>query len=178
MRDLKTMLIYECERNPLLASLATQIDLSDAEIDAAAILPWMRQALKQRVADRQAEQFAAQIEAAVSRRFADDPVGELRAWTGQTVFLPVDHGHLQVADGMLLWFSATGVWIDTIFTTRGAAAARRDSIPQGEIKRSEYYERLAAKRNGLTTPAVTLTGAGPLSGVRIYRVANSELPTP
>ena len=170
MRDMMTMLSYECGRNPLLASLAARLDVSDAEIDAAAILPWMRQALKQRRADRQAEQFAAQIDAAVSRRFADDPLGELRVWSGQTVFLPVDHGHLQVTNGMLLWFTATGVWIDTIFTTRGAAAARRESFAQGEIKRSEYYERLAAKRNGQTTPAVTLTGTGPLSGVRIYRV--------
>jgi hypothetical protein len=169
MRDLLAMLAYECRRNPLLAELATQIDRrSAADIDMAPILPWMRRALRLLQADRLADQLRAQVETSVVDHLVADPLGELREWSVAATFLPIDRGQLQIIPGTSLWFSATGVWIDTIFTTRGTVEARHGSSACGMIRRSEYYDRLAARRRSLVVSAATV--ATSLSGVRIYRI--------
>jgi hypothetical protein len=170
MRDLITMLIYESGRTPLLAGLMAQIDqLSDDDIVAAPILNWMRQALKLLRAERMSGRMLVQVQQFVVDSISVDAIGELRVWGAPTRFLPLDRGQLQIVPGALLWFPAVGVWIDSIFTTRGAAEARHNSILREQVNRSEYYQRVATRRNALL-PSVPTLASGPLSGVRIYRV--------
>ena len=169
-RNLLDMLDYEADRQPALAALIAQIDqLTEAEIRTAQVkLPWMRKALLLLKQERAQTVLGASLEPWIIDGHTPDPMGEMRRWEGADAFVPVGETSLEVRCGQLLWLDRTGVWIDTIHTSRIDPLIARNTVSCGQVRRSDY---LLAVRGRTKQLCPELAGPQGLDSVRFFRPA-------
>src|SRR6478736_1924943 len=96
MRDTIALLRYEATRKPLVAALVERAaDLTEAEIDNAPVLKWIRGALRDLRARARQQQGVALTLAALEGHIIDwrvpDSPGMTHRWTGPDMFLPFGH---------------------------------------------------------------------------------------
>jgi hypothetical protein len=167
-RDLFAMLEYEAKRRPDLARLVETIDhLTEAAIKAAPVpLPWMRQGLLALKRRQFASALAAELEHHIVNGQVTDPIGEMRRWEGSDTYIKVGRSSLEIQFGQLVWFDASGVWIDTIHAEIIDPLLRQETVGCGRVTRTTYMEAVRARARQLCPD---LTIATPMERVRFYR---------
>lgn len=169
-RDPITLLQYEAKRQPELAAIIDRLPgMSEDDIKNCKVkLPWMRRALLEL---RQRKLHDAMNDTIITWAIdgrTPDPMGEIRRWTGDPVFVRVGRTEIEIKPGELLWFSADGVWIDSIHS-RYVDPILAQCLPLGKMTRSEYLNAVRDRvRNMTVSPSVEVRE--PLAGVRFYRV--------
>jgi len=181
-RDPITMLRYEAKRNPMLANMLENISfITEDEIKTTRVMPWIRQALlgmKKAAAEAVTiSSLRAWLETQIVDGVMPDPPGETRRWTGDTTFIALKRGHLEIRYGELVWFDKKGgVLIDTIYCERPDPKLFDFTQVIGDMTKLEYFAAVRDRARGeagpntpmlqgLSDPAVS----SPLTGVQFYR---------
>jgi hypothetical protein len=147
MRDLMTMFEYERKRRPDLAALSDDIaNLSEDQIRATDLMPWMRVALLQLKSNHNSTILSDIIDQSVVDDTNPDPLGMMCQWNGGEAFIKVGRTSLLVGPGTLLWLTRNGMWIDTIFTKDIDPQLRGNITAKGEVTRSAYNIAVRDKR--------------------------------
>jgi len=169
-RSLKALFEYECKRQPALAALVERIDtVSEQEIAATPVkLPWMRTALLQLKRDRAVEMLAVDLEPMIVDGLVSDTIGWMRNWVGPSGFVSVGRTALEMHPGQLVWLDFTGMWIDTIYAATVPPEVLANTRTLARVSRTEYYEAVRKRMNGMTAPA-GVTGGSPQQAFRIFR---------
>jgi len=169
-RNPVALLEYEASRCPELAALIAKIDsMTEGEIGKFPVkLPWMRKALLMLKREHTSDQLAASLGQWVTDGHLPDPIGEMRRWEGSDTFVRIGRTQLEIHYGQLVWFDASGVWIDTIRCQTVDPVLVRQTVSCGPARRSEYMEAVRAKARQLCPTSVT---PEPLERIRFYRPA-------
>lgn len=148
-RDTQTMLAYEAKRSPDLAKLISDISsLSEDDIRAARVkLPWIRQALLELKRSTEVQQLSVDLEPYIVDSKLPDPMGQTRRWNGDTGFMKIGRGHLEIRTGQLLWFDQDGVWFDTVFGKTFDPMLMARSVVVGEMSKLTYFDMVRIERN-------------------------------
>ena len=168
-QSLITLLEYEAERHPVLATMMANIDqLSHEDIQAAKVrLPWMRQALLKMKQERTTT-AATLDDSRVVTSVVADPRGEMRQWTGDPAFVRIGGTQLEVMPGQLVWFGQTGVWIDTIYAALIDPQLYAKTVTCGAITKSGYLDAIRNRIRRLPVAGQTQSRE-PMAGVRFYQ---------
>lgn len=146
-RSPEALLAYEARRRPDVADLVERAEsLTDAEIDAAPVLPWIRNAVRDLRAKKRSDAVAARMVAAIEAGAFDtsapvaEPLGDMRQWTGDRTFVRVDRGgQIEMEPGELFWLPPNGgVWIGTIYAKTVDPHLLTSSTACGRITHSGY----------------------------------------
>ncbi len=170
-RNLKTLFDYECKRQPTLAALVAKINtLTEADIAITPVkLPWMRTALLQLKRDKMAESLAKELEPLIVDGVVGDDIGWMRTWVESSMFISIGRTRLEMHPGQLIWLGATGMWIDTIFVAQVPPEVFTCSRSVSQVRRSEYYQAVRKRVNGLSAPVLNDGSSKP--AFHIYRPA-------
>lgn len=178
-RDIFSLIEYEAERDDALAELVQRAaQMTDAEIDSSPVkLPWMRKALR---AIRERDGSYA-LEAAILRHVAveytADPWGEIRQWQAGSTFVRIGSANgritssqLEIKCGELVWFDASGVWIDTIYSKHVDPALYQNTMSVRRATKTEYMRAVRERlvHNAPSDPAPRDSSWS--SSIRIYRL--------
>jgi hypothetical protein len=178
MRNIETMLEYEVRKKPVVADLVARAeDLTDEELQAAPVLPWIKNILRDRrnAAQEkriQAEKLAALEEMAEANQHlvmdgtVPDPMGTAYRWFHgeEWVTVTARGSAIQMRYNDLVWFpDAGGVWIDTVYV-RNPQPNFRSKLVEVERTTMLGYHRIRQERllqaNGDAPVMLTLDHSG------------------
>lgn len=163
-RDLKSLLIYEAKRRPLVAELIERAgSLTDEEINTAAVpLSWYRKALRL-LRDEQRKEVSLNFLRYIHEEPAvPAPMGEMRQWTHEATFIKTDTWLFELPPGFLIWLPEPGgVWIGSVFSKLVDERVKTHTEARGRMTHNEY--RAAFKEQAINTcpidaPVIDLTG--------------------
>lgn len=168
MRTPQTLLSYEATRKPLVADLVARVStLTDQEINDAAVLPWIRAALREK---RELVRYQMKLEhvsdsLTIIDSTVEDPMGSIQTWAGEAEWVSINgRGELQVNRGELVWLPDTGgVWIDTIFITKPNEAfyQKLSFVQQGTKSQYTAMRKDKIMRAAINPQVIDLTGSNP-----------------
>lgn len=183
IRDTSVLLDYEAKRNPILANFIKNIEtVSLDEIKAAQLMPWMRQALlgmkKQASTAIAAEELLSRLKIIDGKM--PDPVGEMRRWVADNMYVGLTRGHLEMRCGDLIWLDGKGgAWIDTIHVPVIDPKLMVNSTSCGAVSRLAYMGAVLNKRRQMDgdafntqmtmTPGAKMMDGTLQTGFQIYR---------
>lgn len=172
-RDSKTLLQYEAKRSPALADMIANIHLmSKADIKAARIMPWIRQALLDLKRTDDQEHLAVDLEPYIVDSVVPDPVGETRRWISGTTYIKVGRRKalLEITSGQLIWIDGNGgVWIDTVYSEVIDPSLLAYTESSGMMTRLAYLSILRDNRNKHEAAASSSASASADRMFTIYR---------
>lgn len=168
------MLRYEAKRSPVLADMMTNIGLlSKADIQAAKMMPWVRQALLELKQTDDQQHLAVDLEQYIVDSVAPDPMGEMRRWLWDTTYIKIGKRKslLEIKTGQLVWFDGNGgVWVDTVYSEVIDPALHAYTESCGAMTRLSYLDILRGRRNQNQEVPSTVTGNAPTNTDRAFTI--------
>jgi hypothetical protein len=77
-----------------------------------------------------------------------DPMGVMRQWQGDGIYIRIGRTELLMKSGQLIWLDQSGVWIDTLFTKHIDPKLHSHTVFRARMTRSEYNMAVREQARG------------------------------